>query len=207
MMLINASGGAAADYGVDRLVPMEAEMQTNALPRYDQSVNTTGCCAKFNPEGWDGQQLHFRDKPFVRATTRSFLHMPLNMGRVFARVQANLLAAKAVEPESSIVLSRDLSPWKSEHFFAVERSVPNEKLTTLSGDFVTKVFEGPYARVRDWYGEMQRLVHGTETDPATVYFFYTTCPKCAKAYGKNYVVGVAALKTEPGGSAVAAPAA
>lgn len=22
------------------------------------------------------------------------------------------------------------------------------------------------------------------------YFFYTTCPKCAKIYGKNYVVGV-----------------
>jgi hypothetical protein len=25
-----------------------------------------------------------------------------------------------------------------------------------------------------------------------VYFFFTTCPKCAKAYGRNYVVGVAA---------------
>ena len=24
-----------------------------------------------------------------------------------------------------------------------------------------------------------------------VYFFYTTCPRCAKAYGRNYVVGVA----------------
>jgi len=24
-----------------------------------------------------------------------------------------------------------------------------------------------------------------------VYFFYTTCPKCAKAYGKNYVVVLA----------------
>jgi hypothetical protein len=25
----------------------------------------------------------------------------------------------------------------------------------------------------------------------TLYFFYTTCPKCAKHYGKNYVVAVA----------------
>jgi len=24
-----------------------------------------------------------------------------------------------------------------------------------------------------------------------MYFFYTTCPTCAKHYGKNYVVGVA----------------
>jgi hypothetical protein len=28
----------------------------------------------------------------------------------------------------------------------------------------------------------------------TLYFFYTTCPKCAKHYGKNYVVGIAKLK-------------
>ncbi|MGD9980573.1 MAG: hydrolase [Hyphomonadaceae bacterium] len=27
-----------------------------------------------------------------------------------------------------------------------------------------------------------------------IYLFYTTCPKCAKAYGKNYVVAVAQLE-------------
>jgi hypothetical protein len=26
-----------------------------------------------------------------------------------------------------------------------------------------------------------------------LYFFYTTCPKCAKAYGKNYVVLLAQI--------------
>jgi hypothetical protein len=51
-------------------------MQTNALPDCDMSVNTTGCCPKFNPQGWDAQELHFRDKPFVRATTRSLMHVP-----------------------------------------------------------------------------------------------------------------------------------
>jgi hypothetical protein len=28
----------------------------------------------------------------------------------------------------------------------------------------------------------------------TMYFFYTTCPRCAKHYGKNYVVGVAQVQ-------------
>jgi hypothetical protein len=28
-------------------------MRTNALPAYDMSVNTTGCCPRFNPQGWD----------------------------------------------------------------------------------------------------------------------------------------------------------
>ena len=70
-------------------------MQTNQTPFYDGSVNTTGCCARFNPAGWDGQRLHFEDKRFVLATTRSLLHVPLNMGSVFTRVQGHVAAAGA----------------------------------------------------------------------------------------------------------------
>ncbi|EEW24472.1 hydrolase [Rhodobacter ferrooxidans] len=166
-------------------------MLINALPPSDLSVNTTGCCARFNPMGWDGQRLHFRHKPFVRATSRSVLHVPLNMGAVFARVQARMAAAGIADPDNTIVLSRDLSPWESEHLFAADRRVPDEEMTTLSGDFLTRVFEGPYDKLRDWHAEMQDLAQGGDGDPARVYFYFTTCPKCAKAYGRNFVVGVA----------------
>ncbi|MEI2687255.1 MAG: hypothetical protein V9G14_14250 [Cypionkella sp.] len=37
----------------------EAAMETNATPFYDQTINTTGCCAKFSPEGWDGVKSAF----------------------------------------------------------------------------------------------------------------------------------------------------
>ncbi len=74
-------------------------MKTNALPHYDDSINTTGCCPKFNPDGWDGQELHFKDKRFVRATTRSVMHIPLNMSSVFGRVQGEIEAAKAYDAD------------------------------------------------------------------------------------------------------------
>ncbi|EPX76048.1 hydrolase [Salipiger mucosus] len=166
-------------------------MQTNALPRYDDSDNPTGCCPRFDPTGWDGRSLHFEDKPFLRATTRSAMHIPLNMGRVFARVQRRMEAAGAYDPENCIVLSRDLSPWESEHLFAVTGPVPDEQMVTLSGNFVTKVFEGPYRNARNWHAEMTALARETGAKADEVYFFYTTCPKCAKVYGRNYVVGVA----------------
>jgi len=166
-------------------------MQINTLPRYDDSVNTTGCCPKFNPEGWDGQDLHFKDKPFLRATTKSVAHIPLNMGKVFTRVNSKIQDADAYDPDDMIVLSRDLSAWQAEHLFAVSKPIQGEEATTLTGDFVTKVFEGPYRDAKDWFAELQDVSrqHGVETDD--IYFFYTTCPKCAKAYGKNYVVGLA----------------
>ena len=44
-------------------------METNALPKYDMSDNPTICCPRFNTEGWDEQELHFKDKLFVNAKT------------------------------------------------------------------------------------------------------------------------------------------
>jgi len=166
-------------------------MNLNQLPHYDQSVNTTGCCPKFNPEGWDGQELHFKDKPFIRARTHSAMHVPLDMGTVFSRVQRHIEDADAFDENDFIVLSTDLSAWKGEHFFSVSKPVPHEEMTTLSGDFITKVFEGPYKEAKHWHEEMQEMVRAKGKQPGRVMFFYTTCPKCAEAYGKNYVVGVA----------------
>lgn len=166
-------------------------MRTNQLPHYDDSDNPTGCCPKFNPEGWDGQKLHFEDKPFVRAETTSAMHIPLNMGKVFARIQGKMRDADAYDADAFIVLSRDLSPWKAEHLFSVSRPLPGEEALTLTGDFVTRVFEGPYRNAGTWSDEMQSAAGKTNPPGDDVYFFYTTCPKCAKAYGKNHVVGIA----------------
>jgi hypothetical protein len=168
-------------------------MQTNALPPCDMSVNTTGCCPKFNPQGWDGQELHFRDKPFVRATTRSLMHVPLNMSKVFARVMDHIDKAGGIDPSDYIALSRETSAFADEHLFAAKKPVPDEEMTRLSGDFITKVFEGPYRNVGQWCEDMADLVRARGAEPKSIWFFYTTCPKCAKAYGQNYVVGVAEL--------------
>lgn len=166
-------------------------MQTNQLPKWDQSDTPTGCCPRFNPDGWDGQELHLSEKPFVRATTRSAMHIPLDMGRVYDRVLRHLDAARAVDTDDYIVLSRDVSPWSAEHYFAVQSAVPDEENTTLSGDFLTRVFEGPFRDVGEWMKAMEADIRACGKEPSEVYFFYTTCPKCAKIYGQNYVVGVA----------------
>ena len=166
-------------------------MRTNETPHYDASVNTTGCCPRFNPGGWDDQDLHFLNKPFVRAVTHSVMHVPVNMSSVFSRVNGHIDDAGASAEGQFIVLSRDLSPWTSEHFFSISKAVPGEEMTALTGDFVTKVFEGGFEQVKGWHEEMLDLARQRNPKASDVYFFYTTCPKCAAAYGKNYVVGVA----------------
>ncbi len=166
-------------------------MQENETPRYDMSDNTTGCCPRFNPQGWDNQHLHFKDKRFIRATTKSVVHVPLNMGRVFSRVQEHWEDSDAFDPAQTLVLSRDLSPWETEHYFAVTADVEDEDMTSISGDFITRVFEGPYRHAKNWVHEMETAAKAKVQEAKRVFMFYTTCPKCAKAYGQNCVVGVA----------------
>ncbi len=89
------------------------------------------------------------------------------------------------------MLSHDESAWHGEHLFAVSKDVPGADMVHLSGDFLTKVFEGPFSEARRWHGRMEQYVRERGKTPEQVYFFYTTCPRCAKHYGKNYVVAVA----------------
>lgn len=168
-------------------------MQTNKLPDMDMSDNPQACCPRFNPEGWEDRHLSFKGKPFVRATTRSLMHVPVNMGRVFTRVQEHIEDAGVQDPGGYLVLSRDQSATLGEHLFDVTGPVPEEEMITLSGDFITRVFEGPYRKAADWVHEMGVAVQARGHTPGRIFMFYTTCPKCARAYGKNYVVGVAEI--------------
>lgn len=168
-------------------------MEINRLPPLHDDDNPTGCCPRFHPKDWADVTLHFRNKRFLRATVRSLFHLPLDMGRVFTRTNQAIEAAEAYDPTDFIVLSRELSPWKSEHLFAVTHDLPGAAMTTLSGDFVTRVFEGPYRMAPAWGREMQAEAARLGVPDAEIWFYYTTCPKCAKAHGRNYVVGLAAV--------------
>ncbi|MDJ0637813.1 MAG: hypothetical protein QNJ20_03190 [Paracoccaceae bacterium] len=165
------------------------ELDVSELPRMDMTDAPTGCCPRFDPEGWDGLRLHFEDKLFVRATTRGIMHVPLNMGAVFTRVQSRIEDAGAQDPHRYLVLSRDLSATEAEHYFAVTKDVPEEELVTMSGDFLTRVFEGSYGHAKEWVHEMEVAATAAGKSGKRVFMFYTTCPKCAREYGKNYVVG------------------
>jgi hypothetical protein len=169
-------------------------MEINASPKYDMSDNPTGCCPRFNTEGWDDQDLHFKDKLFVKADSRSIFHFPINIASVFEKTSSAIEKAGAWPPEQCIILTYDQSAWREEHLFAVTKEVPGQNMLHLSGDYLTKVFEGPYKDAPKWEKEMEALVEGKGKQAKKVYFFYTTCPKCAKFYGKNYVVAVAEVE-------------
>ncbi len=164
---------------------------TQSLPKMNMDKSATGCCPRFDPAAWDGAEVDFRDKPFVRATTVNFMHVPLNIGSVFQRTWAKVERAGAAPTEDYLILSTDPSPWRGEHFFAVAQPVPDAENVTLSGHYLTKVFEGPFRDAGKWVRETVQYVQLQGKQMRKLYFFYTTCPKCARQFGKNYVVAFA----------------
>lgn len=160
------------------------------LPVIDQAQSTTGCCTLIKPDEWDEKVFEFKDKLFVKVSTQSFLYMPLNMNSVMKRAQAKIDAAGA-RPDEFIILSHDSSPWHADHYMAVSQDVPDLQTERLSGTFITKVFEGPFKNIGKWQRELSQYVISQNKISIKNYFFYTTCPSCAKTYGKNYVVGFA----------------
>lgn len=147
---------------------------------------TDECCPRFDREPWDEKELTWESRRFVKDRVRSLLHIPLNFGGVMIRNMAAMESAGAV-PEIPVVLSDENSLWGADVYIEVTRDIPGANMVTLSGTFLSKVFEGPYRDMRKWIGEMKAFVQGKGRQIQKLYFFYTTCPKCAKKYGKNYV--------------------
>ena len=76
-------------------------------------------------------------------------------------------------------------------YLAVDREIPGAENVTLSGEFLSKVYEGPFKDTGKWCKEFEAFAASRKAGIKKMYMWYTTCPKCAKKYGKNYVVIVA----------------
>ncbi|MFZ4580530.1 MAG: hydrolase, partial [Myxococcota bacterium] len=141
---------------------------------------------RFDPQPWDRQDQTWNDRLFVKDRVRAILHIPLNFGGVMTRNMTRIEAAGV--KADGLVLSDENSLWGSDVYIGVDKDLPGADMQRLSGTFLSRVFEGPYSQIGRWMGEMQAYVKERGVTPKKYWFYYTTCPKCAKAYGKNYVV-------------------
>lgn len=150
-------------------------------------TSETGCCPRFNPEAWEEKEITWNEKLFVKDKVRSLLHIPLNFGQVMVKNMEKIQEAGA-SAKDVIVLSGEESMWGSNIYIAVEKNFTGAEVIKISGTFLTKVFEGPYRDMGKWIRDMNSFVESKGKTAKKMFFYYTTCPKCAKVYGKNYVV-------------------
>ncbi len=152
----------------------------------------TGCCPRFDPKTWDKKTIKWEKKLFLKDRVFSFFHIPINFGGVMKRDVEMIEKAKAKDPHM-IVLSDENSLFGADIYLSVKKNVPKAKMEKITGTFLSKVFEGSYSNMGKWVKEMQEYVKSKNKIMKKMYFYYTTCPKFAKVYGKNYVVILAKI--------------
>ena len=154
----------------------------------------TECCPKFDPQPWNEREFIWKDKLFVKGSMAQFMHMPLpgTFSKTVARLWKKIEDAGAnPDIRDFLMLATESSPWRGEVYINATKEVPDAENVRLSGTYITKVFDGPYNAVPKWIKEMDQYLTLKGKTVKKYYFYYTTCPRCAKKYGHNYVVAFA----------------
>lgn len=145
------------------------------------------CCPTFNPKKYDKKKVTWKKKLFIKDRVYSLFHIPLNLESIINKNIKKLEDANAM-PKDTIILSDKKSPFYSNIYINTKKAIPGVHDIKVTGTFLTKVFEGPHKNMKKWIKEMEDYVKLEKQKLKHMYFYYTTCPKCAKEYGKNYVV-------------------
>jgi len=151
--------------------------------------NVAECCPKFDPEPWDGKAFTWDRKKFVKDRVFTLFHVPVNFGAVMRRLVPKVKGAGAMSPEA-MCLSDHTSKWNMDLYLAVTKDVEGADNVALSGRYLSKVYEGDFKQTAAWCKDFSAFAAGKGLAVKKLYMWYTTCPKCAKKYGKNYVAVV-----------------
>jgi len=145
------------------------------------------CCPKFDPAPWDDKTFEWDNKRFIKDKVFTLFYMPINFGSVVKRMMKKIESA-GVESQDWMGLSDHTSKWNMDLYVAVNKEIPDAKNVTLSGKFYSKVYEGSFKDTKKWCEDYKNITNGKGLEIKKWYMWYTTCPKCAKKYGKNYTV-------------------
>jgi hypothetical protein len=151
-----------------------------------QSESNSTCCPEFDSVQWDDKTFQWKNKNFIKDRVFTLFYMPINFGKVMKRLDEKVTKAGAKIPDW-LCLSDHTSKWNMDIYLAVDKEISGAENTTLNGKYYSKVYEGPFKDTGKWCKDFESIVKSKGYNIKKLFMWYTTCPKCAKKYGKNYV--------------------
>lgn len=169
-------------------------METTAEKTKTTSESAEECCPEFDPTLWNNVEHKWEDKLFLKDSVPEIFHIPLPgvYGKAITRMWKKAEdAGAAPDRKDFLLLAYDPSPFKGELYMAITKEIPGEENVRLSGNFISKVFDGPYNKVPTYIKEMNGYLADKRKVAKKYYFYFAYCPKCAVKYGHNYIVALA----------------
>ncbi len=149
--------------------------------------NTETCCPEFIPAPWDDKIIEWNNRRFIKGKVRTMFFMPMNFGKVIRKLDEKIRNSGS-SVEDWLCLSDHTSKWNMDIYLAVDKEIQGAENVLLTGKFYSRVYEGPFKDTGKWCDDFKKQVETKGLKVKKWYMWYTTCPKCAKKYGKNYVI-------------------
>jgi hypothetical protein len=150
------------------------------------------CCPRLNVEKWNNKELIWTNKKFIVGKVKTFMFIPLNFGGTITKLM-KLVEKSNVKLDDNLCLSDHTTKWNMDILLAVDKNVEGANNITLNGKFYSKVYEGNFKDTNIWCDDFKNEMDKKGYKIKKWYMWYTTCPKCAKKYGKNYTVIIAEI--------------
>ncbi|MDD2565516.1 MAG: hypothetical protein PHZ26_02900 [Candidatus Gracilibacteria bacterium] len=144
-------------------------------------------CKPFLPLDFQDKEIIWVDKTFIKDHVTSFFHVHLNMGSIIKK-NIKKIGISENEHDYKLILTSEKSLFGTDIYFEIGNKIKYKNTIKMSGIFHTKVFEGPLRNVLKRKEEMIQYMNGKGKKITEIYYFYATCPSCARKFGKNYVV-------------------
>ena len=150
------------------------------------------CCPLFKPEKWDKKSFTWTDMKFIKETIPEFFHIPSPnaIDKKITKMWSSIEKTDAMleNKDDTLILFHDPTPFRGEIFIAVSKEVPNENNVVLSGNFVSRVYDGGYNDISRFIKDMNSYLAESQKKAKDFYIHYAYCPKCAEKYGHNYMI-------------------
>lgn len=144
------------------------------------------CCPPFDYQEWQDKTFVWKNKMFIKAKVFTLFYMPINFGSVIKQLDKKIRRVNG-EVNDWLCLSDHTSMFNMDIYLAVDKNIPGANNVTLSGNFYSRVYEGDFKNTKQWCEDFTSKIKEKGKILKKMYMWYTTCPKCAKKYGKNYV--------------------
>lgn len=155
------------------------------------------CCPEFDPKLWQDKTHHWDQKPFITTSIPVFFHMPLPwlIGKAIGKLWQQATEAKVnYDGKDFLLLIDDPTPFKSVFYLAVKKPIKNAENFSLTGTFVSRVYDGSYNAIPKFIKDMNDYLADKKVSNQDFYIHYAYCPKCSAKYGHNYVILFAKVK-------------
>lgn len=145
------------------------------------------CCPPFDPVPWDDKTFIWKNKNFVKARIFCLFYFPINFTSIIKRLVSKITTHTKLDTDF-MCLSDYTSPFGMDIYVATDKPIPTLENIPFSGNFYAKVYDGAYTQTAAWCRDFNVQSSKKHLTIDKGYMWYTMCPKCAKLYGKNYVV-------------------